>query len=228
MHVATAVPEEGTVTRPRVDTRVLLVGLGGLLVLVGYLLPFYSQRITRATAEFSDGSAVIQNVDVLITDFKFEQDHPPVDATLVGVQAEVAPVTEHGGSAVAWLAQILGQRDLWGAHASFAVTLLLPLAAAAYMLWFASRAHLRGTVQGWIVPGLNVALIAAASLVLSWPHQFDFSLTLYGQAAGALAPRAGLLTALAGTAVSAAGFWRLRGETSRRIFSWWHLVLAVA
>ncbi len=204
------------------------MGLGGLLVLVGYLLPFYSQRITRATAEFSDGSAVIQNVDVLITDFKFEQDHPPVDATLVGVQAEVAPVTEHGGSAVAWLAQILGQRDLWGAHASFAVTLLLPLAAAAYMLWFALSAHLRGTVQGWIVPGLNVALIAAASLVLSWPHQFDFSLTLYGQAAGALAPRAGLLTALAGTAVSAAGFWRLRGETSRRIFSWWHLVLAVA
>lgn len=228
MQVASAVPEEGVAVRPRLDSRVLLVALGGLLVLVGYLLPFYAQRITRATALYSDGTSATQDVDVLISGQKALQDRPPRDAVLEGIQVATAPIAEHSGSAVSWVAQIVGRPDLLSAHASFVATLVLPLIGAAYLLWFAGRAVGRRSVpRGLIAPGLNVVLVAAAALVLSWPHQFDFSLALYSAAGTALAPGIGFVVALTGMAAGAAGLVRLRGETRARAFSWWHLVLAV-
>ncbi len=207
---------------------VWLTALGGLLILVGYLLPFFPNRITQATTRFADGTAIVVEADGLLAGQKYNQTRPQPKTTLEDVQIVVAP-TEGGSSGWAWLWRIGTQTASLGQQAGLVITLAIPLVAAVCLLALGAATLRRGTLPTrWIAPGANVAFLAVACLPLAWAHSFDFSERLYSLAEGALAPGAGLFVALAGALAAAWALWSLRGETLQRVFSWWHLVFAVA
>jgi len=199
-----------------------------LLVLVGFLLPFCPSAVTEVTTRFSDGTQEVVPADGLPAGQYFVEQSPHPDAVLTSVEVTTAPVRQ-GASAWAWLWRIVRNGRWLRSHASFVVTLSMPLLAALCLAAFAVHARLRGTLAvDWIAPGVNVALLGALALPLAWAHTFDFSPRVLAAAHGLLAPGVGLFVAGAGSALGAWSLWRLRGYTLRRVFSWWHLAFAVA
>ncbi len=215
-------------TRARIARLVWPAAGSALLILVGYLLPFFAAEVTRVTTRYSDGGEVVVQADGLLTGQLFAEQNPHPDAALTAVEVRTERAGS-GSSGWAWLVRI-GANGRWlRAHASFVVTLTVPVLAALYLLAFCWRARAKSEIPArWIVAGVNLSLLAVACLPVAWAHTFDFSGRVLQAAAGRMAPGAGLAVALVGALLGTWGMWRLRGATRQRLFSWWHLVFAVA
>ena len=217
-------------SRGRADWRLVMLVVSSVLILAGYALPMFPNRITEAVTRYSLGATRWSSFSVLVTEQHYNQNTAPLNQELDSVAIEVAPVTAHAGSGWAWLAQLLAPRERLGKFFSLVVCLALPVIAALYMLawaWVLLRGK-RDTHEQMIVPGFSLALLTPVCLWLAWQHQFDFSARLLGLASAALAPRAGFYLALLGTLLACATAFSYRRDTHRALFSWWWLVLATA
>jgi polar amino acid transport system permease protein len=211
----------------RRDGRFALALLGAALLLLAYLLPMFTQRITAATTTFS-GKTVLQNeFPILVSGQHAAQATHPLNEELKEVAITVQPVSQHGASGYAWLVYIL-------AHAprfiSFWLCLLVPLLSALLAVAFVALCWTRprGLPEGLIAPLINMAILGVLAVVLAWLHQIDFSTYLQRLAPRALAPRIGFWIALLGAVAILGAALALHRETPNRIFSWWALVWVVA
>ena len=224
----------------RRDWRFALLGASALLVMISYALPMFTMRIAHAETAFSSptgaGTVIESDFDVLITGQHRVQAHAPLNEELVAVAIVVAPVDEHSGSGWAWMGQVAGRWGLVRRHASYLMSLLIPIAAAVLGLflvalaWFGDR-----VVPAALVPAaINLTVLSCPALALAWLHQFDFSSALYALERGALAPRSGFWGAMVGSLLLATASLALRREPVvgrrpvRDAVSWWTLVFAVA
>ena len=210
------------------DWRWSLVTLGGILVLVGYLLPVFPVRISSAVTRFSDGSEIVNEFPVLVYEQHFAQakTSPTVDLFAVDVATEA--ISGFSASGYGWLATVLGTQELIR-HASFVLCLLLPLVAGlllAASVVVASRSRSVPS-QGWVPAAAQLGALSLLGLCLAWAHQVDFSSDLMTAGQGALAPGLGFWVALAGSVAIFGGAVMLRNTTHKQLTTWWALVLAV-
>ncbi|MGI6380258.1 MAG: amino acid ABC transporter permease [Anaerolineae bacterium] len=209
------------------DWRRSLIALGGVLVLVGYLLPMFPGRIASAVTRFSDGSELVNAFPVLISEQHFAQAKSPAGADLLGVEVVTEPVSGLAASGYGWLTAVLGSNDL-RRHASFVLCLGLPALAALVLLVAVGAArNLASPLSGWVPAAAQVGALSLLGICLAWAHQSDFSNDLLAAGAGALAPGVGFWVALAGSAAILVGAVLLRGTTHKQLTTWWALVLAV-
>jgi len=213
--------------RERRDWRFVLAMAGAVLLLLAYVLPMFTQRITAATTTFSGETVLHNTYPVLVAGQHAAQATHPLNEELKDVSITVEPVGEHGASGYAWLLYVLARAPRL---ATFWLCLLLPLLGAAFAIAFVSLAWTRpqGLPEGLIVPLINVAIVGVLAVILVWLHTIDFSTYLLSLAPQALAPRIGFWLALLGAAAILAAALALRQETPSRVFSWWALVALVA
>ncbi|MHB1295470.1 MAG: amino acid ABC transporter permease [Anaerolineae bacterium] len=215
---------------PAISWRVGLAAAGAVLILLGYALPMFSERIVSATTTFTDGTATSLDFPVLISGQHFAQEQAPLNEELQNVAIIVEPLPGFRGAGYAWLARAAGDRQTFGRLLSFFVCLLIPLLGAlgTGAMMGPRLAHKGSPSDAWIPPYLNVVWLAPFALVFAWLHQFDFSTLLLDRQPGALMPQAGFWMAVVGTVAVAVATWTLRLQTRRRTVTWWALVFAVA
>ncbi len=214
----------------RRDWRLIAAGLGALLLLLSYALPFWSQRIRSATTTFSGGTVTHLEFPVLVHEQHFVQAKPPLKEELVSVELMTEEVPGLASSGYGWMAQVVGSGAALWRHVSLVITLLIPIAGALIALilvgcaWFGPS----GLPEALIPWGGRLGLLAIPALLLAWCHQFDFSFALLALGESALMPRIGFWLALVGAAGMATGLYALRTETHHELVNWWALVFAVA
>jgi polar amino acid transport system permease protein len=221
----------------RLDWRFLLVLGGALVLFLAYLLPFFDARITAATTTIAkeavteDRPEVVELAfPVLVRGQHYTHGRALGNGTLEGVDLRIETLRPAQGSAWAWVVRVLGGSEGARPHATFLISLLVPLVGAALSVWFVLRSWSRaaGVAERAIPTALSMAVASVAALFLAWMHQFDFSIYLLDQSAGALAPAWGFWVAVAGAVAMAAGLYSLRFETRRALLNWWALPFAVA
>jgi len=210
------------------DWRWWLVGIGGALILLGYLLPMFPSRIAAVVTRFSDSSEFVSEFPVLISEQHYLQANSPADSELVALDVTVEAVPGLRASAYGWLASVFGS-DEAGRHAGFALCLLVPLLGGLLLLVAVMAAFARAKTPdgGWVPVAAQLGALSLLGLSLAWAHQVDFSTDLHAAAGRALAPGAGFWVSLAGSAAVFAGAVMLRDMTHKQFTTWWALVLAV-
>lgn len=213
----------------RRDWRLVAAMAGALLLLAGYVLPFVGHRIVSATTTFSGGTVIEREFPVLVSGQYFAQANEPLEEELVSVDISLEEVGLVEGTGYGWLAQI-GSSAEFARHVSVVIALALPLVSAVVAMVLVGRSWWGpdGLPTGMVPVSIQLACISMPSLLLAWGHQFDFSLLLLQRSQGALAPGVGLWVALAGAVGMTSGLLGLRGETRRKVVTWWALVFAVA
>jgi len=212
-----------------VDRRLAVAMAGSLIMLVGYVLPMFPSRILAAQTTFSDGTMRDLTFPTLIAGQHLLQEAPVPDAHVQAISIKVGPSGPSWGSGWAWMLEVMANPTARREHVSYLMTLGLPIVTAGLLIGLAAWQQRRAAVPRRPIPlAVNAALLSVIALPLSWLHQVDFSLALFSLAPGALAPGPGFWVALGGAVGALGGVWRMRHETHRKVFSWWHLVLAVA
>ncbi|MGI6376637.1 MAG: amino acid ABC transporter permease [Anaerolineae bacterium] len=211
------------------DWRFVVILAGAALILVSFALPFYTQRLTRAAVSFSDGTTIVSFYDTLVRDLNLAMSKRPLDAQLVGVAAELAPVS-HAPSAYGWMAAIAQRPSSLRRLLSLLLCLAVPLlsAGAGIALVVRSQRAPAGLARAWVPAAINLSWAALLGLFLAWCQQFDFSFALQQQHAAEFAPGVGVWGAALGAVLVLAGafaFWRALHEG---VLDWWALVFAVA
>lgn len=211
----------------RVRQWLTLLGVG--LILVGYLLPMFSQRITGAITTFSGGAITSSHYDTLVKGLNYTIGNHPPKQVFVSVSASISPVT-HWGSGYAWMAAILGRQARLVKHLSLFLCLLTPLLASglAIALTMRSRRAENELAKKLVPATINLSWISLAALFFAWCHQFDFSLLVQRQYAAELAPAIGWWAAITGSLLILAATWSLRRALNTGILNWWALVGLVA
>lgn len=214
----------------RTDRRLTLAAAGAFLLLVAYLLPWFSNRITWAETRFTGDTVIVSQFPVLIAGQHYDQAQRPLREELQDIRIRVESVPAHKASGWGWLFQVLTLGPALAELLSYFVCLLVPLLAVGVvgvivgLSWFGPR-----RLPEVMIPlGINLAALAIPSLVLAWFHQFDFSLELFAIEQAAFWPQAGFWLGLAGSALMFAGIVGLRQRTRRPIVTWWALVLVIA
>ncbi|MBN1400593.1 MAG: amino acid ABC transporter permease [Anaerolineae bacterium] len=206
-----------------------LVGLAGvLIVLVGYSLPMFSNRISAAVTRYSGGTITVKTFPELVREQYLLQGQHPTGEEFSDVSIRIEPVPPMRSSGWGWLIRIARSSSV-GRLLSFVICLALPLICASFVSVMIARAWCseNGLPERMIPPSITLSWLSIPALVLAWFHQFDFSSLLLAKGGQALLPRAGFWVALGGlivVAVAVFGLWR---ETRRALASWWALVLAV-
>ena len=214
--------------RERLNWRFVVAIIGATLIVVAYFLPMFTHHIVHATTRFSGGTVVEKSSPVMVSGQHYVQAQHPVKEQLTDVTIRTVPVSEHRGSGWAWLLQVASRREYLFPLASYLISLLVPLLAAALLLgltlvsWFGKN----GLAEYLIPSAVAVSLASGPALVLAWLHQFDFSSMLYGLTEGLLAPRIGFWLALVGCIVLTVAAISLRRGTRRDVVNWWALVFA--
>lgn len=211
------------------DWRFVVILAGAALILVSFALPFYAQRLTRAAVSFSDGTTIVSFYDTLVRDLNLAMSKRPLDAQLVGVAAELAPVS-HAPSAYGWMAAIAQRPSSLRRFLSLLLCLAVPLlsAGAGIALVVRSQRAPAGLARAWVPAAINLSWAALLGLFFAWCQQFDFSFALQQQHAAEFAPGVGVWGAALGAVLVLAGafaFWRALHEG---VLDWWALVFAVA
>ncbi len=211
------------------DWRFVVILAGAALILVSFALPFYAQRLTRAAVSFSDGTTIVSFYDTLVRDLNLAMSKRPLDAQLVDVAAELAPVS-HAPSAYGWMAAIAQRPSSLRRFLSLLLCLAVPLlsAGAGIALVVRSQRAPAGLARAWVPAAINLSWAALLGLFFAWCQQFDFSFALQQQHAAEFAPGVGVWGAALGAVLVLAGafaFWRALHEG---VLDWWALVFAVA
>ncbi len=211
------------------DWRWWLVGLGGVLILLGYVLPTFPSRVTAVETRFTDGSELVTAFPVLIAGQHFFQADAPTDAELAALDVTVGDLSGLHAAGYGWLARILGSKEA-ARHASFVICLLVPLLSGFVLAGAVAASIGRGKMPSgrWVPVAAQLGALSMLGLALAWAHQVDFSTELQAAAGSALAPGVGLWVSLVGGAAMFAGALLLRDTTHRQLTTWWALVLAVA
>jgi len=217
------------IAREGVTRHLTLAAVGALVVLFGYLLPFFPQRITRATTLYTDGSSVNAEFSVLIADQKYIQSKPPLEEELDRVTLSVERLSWLRGSGWGWLVSAIASGDDLSSHLGFVLWMLLPLVGSGYVLGMA-WGHLRAEqapLRQSLATAINLSLVSLLGMVLAWALQFDFSVLLLRLAGPAMVPGVGCWLALVGVVSTCTAAWGLYKGNEQSVFTWWALVFVV-
>jgi polar amino acid transport system permease protein len=211
------------------DWRWWLVGLGGALIALGYLLPVFPSRISAVETTFSDGSELVMAFPALIHEQHYIQANAPTDAELAALDVTLDGLRGFRATGYGWLARVLASQEA-GTHASFVVCLLIPLLSGVLLTGTVAANTAQGERPGggWVPVAAQLGVLSLLGLALAWAHQVDFSTELQVAAGSALAPGVGLWISLVGGGAILGGAILLRDTTHKKLTTWWALVLAVA
>jgi polar amino acid transport system permease protein len=213
----------------RLHWRFVLSLLGVLIVLAGYSLPMFTNRISAAVTRYSGGTVTVKHFPELIHKQYLLQGQHPTSEEFSDVELQVVPVPAARSSGWGWLLWIAGSSGA-SRFLSFAICLVLPILSLLLVCVMIARAWFgkNGLPERMIPATINLSWLSIPALALAWFHQFDFSSLLLAKSGAALMPSVGFWAALGGLLLIAVADFGLRRETHRDLLNWWALVLAVA
>lgn len=213
----------------RRNWRFVVILLGALLVIISCFLPAFESRIAQATTYFTE-QVTTSHYEGMVSGQHATQAQVPIKQEFDHVEVVIEPVSAHNGSAMGWIAQLLGDTVLLLKQISYLICLLVPIVSAVLAAVFVgiSWSSAKGMPERLIPALIDLSCVAPFALFLAWSHHFDFSTLLLRLVPGAFMPGVGFWGILLGTVAIAVGALAMRGETRKTVINWWALVFAVA
>ncbi len=209
--------------------RLALAGLGALLILVAFCLPFFPEHISQATTTYTDGTSIDLEFPVLVTDQKYVQTDPPLEQQTSSVTLETESLPWLRSSGWGWLISVLRDQDSLRYQADFALWMIIILVYSAIVLGIVWQQRRSSEIPSRraVAAVIKLSLASLLGLAAVWAHQFDFSLLLLRLGGQALIPDIGYWLALAGTILVVVSSAPLYRGSEKPLFTWWALVFAV-